>query len=206
MAKTWCEIRQIIGLHLSLCWGGFNDINPKEAVQFHHVPVVLPATRQEGQDYDSSKHQIEMYIYHVLYVVPRIVIQDDTEAVDETSMHKQVEAKDEQVSTDERCGKNNDISLQQEYRYTSHDCHSYNETDASNVLQMKVMGQSNNSNRICQVDLKLQLTFAITKSSLHERIKMARQKPPRATEGLLVTEIFLGSSLVLYGELTANKV
>jgi hypothetical protein len=53
-----------------------------------------------------------MYIYHVLYVVPRIVIQDDTEAVDETSMHKQVEAKDEQVSTDERCGKNNDISLQ----------------------------------------------------------------------------------------------
>lgn len=81
-------------------------------MESHDIPVVLPAASNKSQQNDSTQHEIHVYIYHVLYVMPPIMIQDDTEAVDEAGVHKQIKPKDKEIGANEGSGKDDNISLQ----------------------------------------------------------------------------------------------
>jgi hypothetical protein len=88
------------GMRLGFCRSSLYNVDTKETVKLHDIPVVLPAARNKSQKYDSSQHEIHVDIYHVLHIVPPIVIQNDTHAVNETSVHEQVETEDKEVSAD----------------------------------------------------------------------------------------------------------
>lgn len=66
--------------------------------------------------------------------MPPVMVQDNTETVDEASVNKQVQAKDKQVGTNERRRKDNDVTFQQEDWYTSDDRQAYYETDTSHIV------------------------------------------------------------------------
>lgn len=105
------KIKSLV-IRLGLCGSGLYDVDTKEAMESHDIPVVLPTASNESQQYDSTQHEIHRYIYHVFYVVPPIMIQNDTEAVDEAGVHKEIKAKDKEISANEGSGKNNNIPLQ----------------------------------------------------------------------------------------------